>query len=877
MINGTAFHFGRALCSYEPLSHHNQAQHIVIGSKTNLIAQSQRPHIFLDPSQSQGGCLCLPYFFKRSFLEIPVEEWSELGDMTISSFTTLKHSMGGTDDVTVKIFAWASNVVLSVPTVSNTASLTRTSVETFVSQADEYNEGRISGPASAVAQAAGMLSSVPGIGVYATAAGLAASAVSSIARLFGWSRPAIISNISYMKPRVFGNAANCDQDEAVTKLTVDSKCQLTVDPRTVGLDGTDELDIKYIATKESYFTQFLWTTGDAPGDSLFECYVSPVLFDQSSSGIYQMTPMCFAALPFKYWSGSITYRFQIVASQFHRGRLRFTWDPIGYDLVDATHTYNTAYNRIVDLAEERDFEITVNYAMPDSYQDVDHGAIASEQIPFTSSGSLSAHNYRKHNGTFVIAVVNELVAADNTVNNDIMVNCFARAGDDIEFRAPCQTVVPYLSNFMPQSQEYSHYEKYSWKSQGDEDEVLPVNPLENKPEGASPIQEIGTSFSDQDKKSLVFFGENITSFRPLLKRYNYCMQHYTKSLPSAKVATWLIHTRPFPYYAGYDPNGIHQTTDGVKYNYVKQTLINYLTPAYVGRRGSIRRKYAILRSDQTSLGGTLSVMRSFVANSYSATWNKVYNSTESDIKAASNSMIYNFTGYNGNNVVCCAQCPVNEVEFPYYNRHRFSFARQLDINRGSSSDDSDIDSVRIELTDTPTICNIHDYVAAGEDFQLFWFLNVPTMYWNVLPTPGSFSLSTFSFSEVVASAVSEGQTYADYLVSQGIDHSQITISNAEVVARASIAATSEVQWLDDYGLKPSNITDITITTYSAIKILADAASQTVLAYLTIHPIDRWTITISQAVLTAAATAAGHSESVFLSLLSMMSTVNVVDP
>ena len=72
----------------------------------------------------------------------------------------MKHANGGTDPITISVFAWAEDVHMSV--------LTQTDPSTLVPQSMEY-EGIVSKPASIVAKVAGVLKEVPFISPFATA------------------------------------------------------------------------------------------------------------------------------------------------------------------------------------------------------------------------------------------------------------------------------------------------------------------------------------------------------------------------------------------------------------------------------------------------------------------------------------------------------------------------------------------------------------------------------------------------------------------------------------------------------------------------------------------------------------------------------------
>ena len=82
----------------------------------DVVQASQRPHVYLDPTLSQGGELTLPYFWYKNYLSIPNSEWSSMGQMIIHGMQPLKHANGADDNVTISVFAWAEEMCLSVPT-----------------------------------------------------------------------------------------------------------------------------------------------------------------------------------------------------------------------------------------------------------------------------------------------------------------------------------------------------------------------------------------------------------------------------------------------------------------------------------------------------------------------------------------------------------------------------------------------------------------------------------------------------------------------------------------------------------------------------------------------------------------------------------------
>ena len=149
-------------------------------------------------------------------------------------------------------------------------------------QADEYGNGAISKPATAVANLASMLTRVPVIGRFARATEIGASAVSRVAALFGYTNPPNIENVQPFYQMSAPQLATAEISVPYQKLALDPKTELSIDPQPFGLPGEDELALSYLKKKESFFGSTSWSTSDAATTQLFNCRISPVLRDAVS-------------------------------------------------------------------------------------------------------------------------------------------------------------------------------------------------------------------------------------------------------------------------------------------------------------------------------------------------------------------------------------------------------------------------------------------------------------------------------------------------------------------------------------------------------------------------------------------------------------------
>jgi hypothetical protein len=151
VINGNGFHYGRAVLAYNPLDDEDDLSTHDAAVSADLVQTTQLPHVYLDPTTSNGGEMILPFYYYQNYLNIPERNWEQMGRCYLRSLNDLKHANGATDQVTISVFAWAEEVTMSV--------LTSLDYEPQSGQEiDEANQkGFISGPASVVSKAAKLL------------------------------------------------------------------------------------------------------------------------------------------------------------------------------------------------------------------------------------------------------------------------------------------------------------------------------------------------------------------------------------------------------------------------------------------------------------------------------------------------------------------------------------------------------------------------------------------------------------------------------------------------------------------------------------------------------------------------------------------------
>lgn len=801
VINASPFYYGRLMVDYHPMPGYQNVFTEGYTSTAAKILASQRPRCFINPTSSLPLEMCLPFVWHRDAVTITGSEISSLGTLGFRELAPLKHANGSTQPVTITVMAWAEDVKLAAPTINNASGL--------VAQSSMEKPGPVQSSAERIRSTASYLSHVPSIGPMATATAGVASAVGSLAKTFGWSKPAIDEPLTGVNLRTVSDLAPADCGDNVSKLTLESKAQVTVDPRIIGLEVDDELVVTSIAARDTWISQAAWTDTNVAGDHLMTIAVRPDIYHNSSgSNIY---PAC--ALPTlftKYWRGTMRYKFVVCASEHHAGRLKVVWDPY---IASATPEMNIQRTVIIDISETKEFEVDVEWGQPLTYLSSQNMGIATTSaITSTVQGPNSGLTC---NGYLSLYVLNNLAlpaSLATTVYVQVFVSC-----PDLEVAVPMDistvgsryadqlgTVAQSGPAFLPQlvpcgdgaqlmagpiaqthadkctgcAEVYRSVRKmaclsdanrtfpdfpryidhiaacalcntaiaitaYADASSGEHDFTFLGSLAQSGPESSqesqcdcAPVRYVMQGSKPAPDAALIYFGERILSLRQLLKRYNH---HYSLLVHGAASSAVQLHheATDMPPLPGYRALSVTATTALTSFNYTPQTALTLLPMCFLATRGSLRTKYVASNPNIR-----LSVTRGTygVATNGAATAGKSYALTErvntgaftTSMWAREQSLLAARlrTGYG--TVTSTAPKPVVEVELPYYSNSRFRHARYVETSVGTGGLTDSYHS--LDAFWAPPIASgaqvpsmIDRYCAAGEDFQLMWFLGCPPL------------------------------------------------------------------------------------------------------------------------------------------------------
>lgn len=712
MINASPFYYGCLGMSYSPLTALTPS---TIGTPTNrLIPESQHPISYLYPQSNMGAEMTLPFFLHKNWLDVNTEtDFTDMGVLNFISFTILRSANGisGTG-VTVQVYAWAEDVELS----GSTLALALQSKP----MPDEYGNGPISGPSSTIAKMANLAKNIPYIGKFATATEIGAKAISGIATLFGFTNVPVIDNVMPYQNRAFQSLATTEIGFPNEKLTLLAKNELTVDPSVVGAPSEDPLAIENLVKRESYITKTTWSTTSAVDTILFYSRVHPYQFEQLSDApgaSINLTPMAMTSALFLGWRGDIIFRFKVIASPYHKGRLIVAFDPQGsafQNVVNQALVTSAIYTKIIDIGEEDDVELRVPYNQAVPFLRMQASTTVAN-VPFSTSTSPTWNVQEgRDNGAITVRVLTTLTAPVITAPVSVLV--YVRGAENLEFgnpRRPPQDVSIFQLQSKPISDEMQDEKVFSKKGDAIETMQYRVN-----------------------------YGEVVRSLRTLLHRSNHTYSQRTITALTTGRATITSRFGKLPFYYGYDPNGIHSaaSTIGVgnkPFNYSKTLPIHWILPCFVGYRGSgvwtfnvdspeEVRSVKVVREpvDYMTWIDTISAIP-IPTNTSSAARQSV-TGTQSTVGGAALTTQLTQAGLS-------VLCPnYNLYKFNSTYPRRTTFASELD---GSSDDAFFLEVSQQNVTNVNNTI-IEKYWNAGPDFQPLFFLNVPTLY-NLPTVPPS--------------------------------------------------------------------------------------------------------------------------------------------
>lgn len=707
VMSGTPFHFGRMLISPQPLAFVNQN----LINITNAVATSSAftPCLLNYLSQARGSIvlnvnenvpieIVMPYISTKPMHRLfnksaspPILDTASFDDLAhagdIFFITTANIQAVGVSDTALYIqtYAWMEDVELGTNTGTNIVITTESG-----KVGGELKTGPVQQISSKLMRVSKALESVAFISPYATASTMFLTGVNKIATILGWSKPVKVTDVERRKPECYSNIAQTIGNDCTQRLVLDPLQELNVDGLAVGVD-IDEMSIASIAARRTFLTNFTWAPTDAPLSNInFSAGVTPNLVTQATATtvINQPTAMAFAVLPFEYWRGDIVFRFEVVCSVFHRGKIAVLYEPnlSQVPTIGSEIKINKQFIRVVDLQDTHTFEVRVNWASYRAWLKV--GTAANAYL--NTSIMLSSQGNAFLNGAIMVTPFTQLQSNDGS---SVTVNVYA-----------------YCENL--QVNGLTGKNMYSKRAQvtppGGINVVLESGNLTSNSTIEVSTIDLNPSTASTQHICQEHFGEQPLSFRSLLKRYV-----TTRAVSITDAATT---NRLYQYKFNIFPPSALPYGAGVQ---VVTELFTYLRYAYLGYKGGIR---TMVDTNAIPFGLTVGVGRlSLMPPSTSVTDAVTIDITTYNVNLLEGTMA---TNMNTNTSLMC--------ETPFYSNNLFVYACSDTLDDGLST----LDMMEYEWFrgmyfsayangTTPAAAKLTITQAAAEDFSFLRFLGAP--------------------------------------------------------------------------------------------------------------------------------------------------------
>jgi hypothetical protein len=717
VLNASPFYYGSLRACYFPLADPRSTYQ----NAADQVPFSQVPGVYLEPQNMSSAELELPFLTPATWLDAnSLAQFANMGVLQFLQYANLRSANGvvGTG-ITVTTYAWAEDVRVAGPSVG------------LALQSDEYEDhsGTISGPATAIANIAGMMEEVPYIGPFAMATQMGATAVAGIAKLFGYSNPPVIDDVCPYQPKTFHAFANVEQRMPLDKLSIDPKNEVTINSASAGVEEDDPLAFQQLLSRESFLQGTLWSNAQAPDTLLWSCLVHPG-YTLTNGAITTSPPVSHFSRMFRYWRGSMIYKFRFIKTKYHKGRVIISWDP-NQDISGNPDTETTTFTRVVDLEVEDEVEIEVPYKSTYPWMQVTSGAQYS-------NGAAPVYTYNKllYNGSLTVRVQNILTGPAASPQIDILV--YPRAGPDFQFAVPTDITTLVTTR---------------------------------DPAGVIQSSEVADDSIDQKQHeydsnlAAVTVGETYSSLRPVLHRTSLSYTQIAGNNTSVNVSAYYWTQNPIfriPDGVGRTSRGYNQATIAAAnqpYSYSPNHPIDWTIDCFVGFRGSVNiHVNAIATGQNVVKAGNFSMARYFddpiqaPSNlsrnglTQGAEFNAPGNVSRRAIElwGSTSRLLTGQAGLSLTNQETQAGISCN---VPQYNPSRFYQAfhsvRQGDTRLATYVPIRDEVVVQLAFANTTATSATQNwpilqyYHGAGVDFQPIFFLCTPRLFVTALPVPGT--------------------------------------------------------------------------------------------------------------------------------------------
>jgi hypothetical protein len=478
IINSTKFHQGKLICFYDPME-----STVIAGTASQKRVRNQymatgQPNVLLDAGYSNTGEIEIPFEHVLSYMTTnSTERAPQMGTIYIMVLNSLKVSTGATPELDLQIMLSCSDVELHIPMRPHTVNLISLVKDPHGFEPEGLPSSMIPTlkpkPSSGIKQVMDSswttLKTIPsafwnlftgnwnGLGDdMSTLWEATKDRYEGGFKMLGMDKPTTLDNKTVNMLSTTAPLAHMQGVDGSIRLAATPSGGYTRMDFSAANEG--EMNIKEIIKTKMLFNQLDWTTEQVEGIPLLTIPVHPGLCnsfpDPTQTGYTRLNPtfLSYLSLAYEQWHGSINFRFDFTATQFHTGRILAVFEPNSNTtgaVADIQH-YSNNPSYLFDLHENKTFEINIPFVS---------STPRKATVNPTSLTAIGGDDELSL-GQLYLFVYTPL-AVTNNVPTDIAINCYISAGDDFVFEIPrirddifypdYTSIPPLTRGFEPQS------------------------------------------------------------------------------------------------------------------------------------------------------------------------------------------------------------------------------------------------------------------------------------------------------------------------------------------------------------------------------------------------------------------------------------------
>ena len=320
------------------------------GTEQAMVSLTGCPRVEVDLSITTESEILIPFVSPHSHFNLTTGE-GYYGRLIIAVYSPLVDTVGA-GKVDCTLWLNLENIDLAFPTGTTTATSSLSPVVQVGKEEVQVEQYRsIAKDVGKVAEFLHAIEDVPVLSTIVKPAAWASDAAASFLKFCGYSKLQSTNTPQFLKQSVTKFMPNYDGVDMSHCLGFEAANAIELMPM-VGND-VDEMALAHIVRTPCYFSSFAWSSSQASGTELFDAFVTPNYFKKPITG-FPTTPshLTYVSSLFAYWRGSIDFKFKLVKTKFHSGRLRVYFQPGTTSFFGTNNNYN--YSQVIDIRSENE-------------------------------------------------------------------------------------------------------------------------------------------------------------------------------------------------------------------------------------------------------------------------------------------------------------------------------------------------------------------------------------------------------------------------------------------------------------------------------------------------------------------------------------------